>query len=246
MVRTLIGASTRALVSSVATAAFAAVALVSWDGALAIMAVLVLLFAWGWPQLLALPALAGTRVLLLLVAVAAFGAVWLSGDLQHLAVVGALSLVAAFVREFARRDGRPRLVESLAASAAGIVVVLSAAGWVAVGEGPAQLTVVITAGVALAAGAACAAVPLPPWPHALLTILVSTGIGIGGGAVLPELGYLVPGLIGFAAGLLSAALHTLLGRYPSAGRPAAALAAAVLPIAVVGIPVYVLLRFFLV
>ncbi|PWD51834.1 hypothetical protein C8046_15465 [Serinibacter arcticus] len=245
--RTLIGASTRAVISSVATAAFAAVALASWDIALAIMVVLVLLFAWGWPQLLALPAFTGTRVLLLVVAAAAFAAVWLTGDLTALTLVGALAVVAAFVREFARRDGRPRLIESLAASATGIVVVVSAAGWVAVGEGPLQLTVVLTAAVTLAAGSACAALHLPPWPHAIVTILAATGIGIGAGFVLPdELGYVVSGLVGFAAGLLSAALHALLGRYPSAGRPAAAVAAAVLPVAVVGIPVYVLLRFFLV
>ena len=70
--RTLIGASTRAVISSVATAAFTALALLSWNAALAVMAVLVLIFAWGWPQLLALPAFLGTRVLLLLVAVASF------------------------------------------------------------------------------------------------------------------------------------------------------------------------------
>lgn len=244
--RTLIGASTRAVISSVATAAFAAVALASWDAALAIMALLVLVFAWGWPQLLALPAFTGTRVLLALVAVAAFAAVWFSGDLRHLTLVAALAIVAAFVREFARRDGRPRLIESLAASAAGIVVIVSAAGWVAIGDGPEQLTVVLTAGVALAAGTACAAIHLPPWPHAILTIVAATVVGVGGGYFLPEVGYVVSGLIGFTAGLLSAALHALLGRYPSAGRPAAALAAAVLPVAVVGIPVYVLLRFFLV
>lgn len=244
--RTLIGASTRAVISSVATAAFAAVALVSWDAALAIMVVLVLVFAWGWPQLLALPAFTGTRVLLALTAVAAFAAVWFSGDLRHLTLVAALAVVAGFVREFARRDGRPRLIESLAASAAGIVVIVSAAGWVAIGDGPEQLTVVLTAGVALAAGTACAAIHLPPWPHAILTIVAATVVGVGGGYFLPEVGYVVAGLIGFSAGLLSAALHALLGRYPSAGRPAAAFAAAVLPVAVVGIPVYVLLRFFLV
>lgn len=244
--RTLISASTRAVISSVATAAFTAVALVSWDLALAVMAALVLIFAWGWPQLLALPAFAGTRILLLVVAVAAFATVWITGDLSSLTLVTALAVVAAFIREFARRDGRPRLIESLAASATGIVVVVSAAGWVALGEGPLQLTLVLAAGVTLATGAACAAIHLRAWPHAVLTILAATAVGIVGGRVLPELGYVVSGLIGFAAGLLSASLHTLLGRYPSAGRPAAALSAAVLPIAVVGIPVYVLLRFFLV
>lgn len=244
--RTLIGASTRAVISSVATAVFAALALVSWEAALAVMALLVVLFAWGWPQLLALPAFAGTRILLLVVAAASFGAVWFTGDLTALTLVAAVSVIAAFVREFLRRDGRPRLVESLAASATGIVIVVSAAGWVAVGEGPLPLTVVLTAAVTLATGAACAALPLPPWPHAILTIVAATVVGVIGGAVLPELGYVVSGLIGLAAGLLSAALHALLGRYPSAGRPSAAVAAAVLPIAVVGIPAYVLLRFFLV
>ncbi|GMA30264.1 hypothetical protein [Litorihabitans aurantiacus] len=244
--RTLIGASTRAVVSSLATALLAVAALLAWEAALAVLALLVAIFAWGWPQLLALPAFTGTRVLLALVAAASFAAVTLTGDIRLLTLVAALGVVAAFVREFARRDGRPRLIESLAASAAGIAVVVSAAGWVAVGESPTSLTVVLTAAVALAAGSACAAIHLPPWPHALLTIAAATGVGIGGGYFLPEVGYVVSGLLGLSAGLLSAALHALLGRYPSAGRPAAALAAAVLPVAVVGIPVYVLLRFYLV
>ena len=76
--------------------------------------------------------------------------------------------------------------------------------------------------------------------------MFSVGLGVAGGLILPGIDELVGGLIGACTGLLSAALHVLLGRYPSAGRPWAAISAALLPLVVIGVPVYVLLRFYLV
>ena len=69
-------------------------------------------------------------------------------------------MLAAFVHELVRRDGRERLVESVAGTVAGVVLAATAAGWVATGR---------TDGgtrrrhrcLALAVGSAVSA--LPPW-----------------------------------------------------------------------------------
>ncbi|HCX85601.1 MAG TPA: hypothetical protein DHV14_10805 [Micrococcales bacterium] len=243
-VRTL-GASTRAVVSAAAAALVAIASYAGTTAVLAVVAVLLLAFAWGWPRLVGLPVAGRRAVLLAVVAVLSLSAVLLTGDLEYLAVVAAAGVIGAFVLELTRDDGRPRLVDSLSASCAGVVVVVSGAGWVGMGRTPLEVAVVFTAAGTLAAGAACAAIHLPPWVHAGVTIVGATVVGAVAGLVLPELGY-VGAIIGFASGLLSAALHQLLGRYPAANRLVPALAAAVLPVVVVGVPVYVIARFYLV
>lgn len=242
--RTL-SASTRAVLSAAAAAALAVAASVSHVLANVVVGLLLLAFAWGWPRLVSLPATGRRGVLLGLVAGGGAVGVLASGDLRYLAVVAALGVMGSFVLELTRRDGRPRLVESLAASATGVVVVISGAAWLAMPQTPVGIAVVLTTAGTLAAGAACAAIHLPPWPHAVLTIVGATAVGGVAAFALPELSF-VGAIIGLASGLLSAALHQLLGRYPAAGRFGPALAAAALPVVVVGVPVYSLVRFYLV
>ena len=244
MPRTL-GPTVRAVVSAVAAALLAVAGSVSAPLQIVVAVVLMLALAVGWPRLVDLPAALGRTVLLVVVALAAAGAALLSGDLRLLAVVAAGGVIGSFLLELARRDGRPRLVDSVSASMTGVVMLLSGSAWLVVGDTPLALAVVVTASGALAAGAAVSAIHLPPWPHAIATIVVATAVGAVAGVVLSELSFVGAG-IGFAAGLLMASVHQVLGRYPTAGRPVAALAAAVLPVVVVGLPVYALARFYLI
>ncbi|ACQ81660.1 conserved hypothetical protein [Beutenbergia cavernae DSM 12333] len=242
----LMGSSTRAVLTSLAATGLAVAAYLSWPGFVAAAGAATLIFAVGWAMLLGLPAARGTIVVLVGATLAAFGAVLVGGDLRYLAVVMALGVGAAFVHELARRDGRPRLVESLAGTVTGLAVVCSGAGWAALGPGVIEVALVLCAAIALAAASACTAIRLGPWREALITMGVTTVVGaVAGLALLTSIGALTGALVGLATGTLTAALHILLGRYPTAGRFPAGLAAAMLPIVVVGIPVYVVDRLFL-
>lgn len=95
----------------------------------AVFGAAMLLLAGGWVLLLGLPsprgttaALAGAGVILLCGGV-------LSQELQEslLPAAVALSMIVEFVHQLARRDGRPRLVESVSASITGITVLTSGA-----------------------------------------------------------------------------------------------------------------------
>lgn len=240
-----LSASSRAVTSAALAALLAVSTYLSHSASDAVVVVLMVIFAIGWPRLVDLPAVLPRRILLLTVAAIAAVTVYLTQNLRMLAAVMALSVIAAFVVELARRDGRPRLVESLAASVSGLVVLVSGAGWLAMPHSELGVAVVFTTAGTLAAGAACAAIHLPPWPHAIATIAGATLIGLVAALTLPGLRF-VAVAIGFATGLLSAALYQMLCRYAAAGRFGAALAAAALPVVVVGIPVYTLVRFFLV
>ena len=244
MARTL-SPSVRAVLSAAAAASVAVGYVVSPTLGGAVVCALMALFAVGWPRLVDLPARLERALLLLVVGAGAVWAVLAAGNLRFLAITGALGIIGSFVLELVRRDGRPRLIDSIAASVTGVVVLLSGSAWLGMGPDPIALAVVVTTAGTLAAGAAVSAIHLPPWPHALATIAAATLIGAGAALALPNLSW-VALLIGVAAGLASTSVHQVLGRYPAARRPRAALAAAVLPVVVAGLPAYGLLRYFIV
>lgn len=237
--------TSRALVSAACAALVAVASYFSHTVMVVVIASLMAVFAWGWPQLVHLPAARLRRLLLMLVAAGAVGSVTLTDDLTALASVAALGIIACFIMELCRRDGRPQLVQSLSASAAGVVVLISGAGWLVLPVDPLGVAIALTTAGALSAGAACSAVHLAPWPQAILTTAGASVVGVVATFTLPEMSF-VGIAIGFAAGLLCAALHRVLCTYAAAGRFAGALSAAVLPVIVVGIPVYTLVRYFLV
>jgi len=203
------------------------------------------IFSIGWPGLLGLPARRSSVVLLLVALAAAVGTQLLTGDLAMVAVVYGLLVVAAFVHELARRDGRPRLVESVAGAVTGMAVIVSGVGWLAIGSGASAIGLLVVGAVTLAVAAVCTSLPLRAPGGPVLTIALASLGGLGVGAVVPAVGMTTGLLVGLAAGLLSAAVHHVLGRFPASGQPMPALAAAVLPVLVCGVPVYVVGRLLL-
>lgn len=100
-------------------------------GALALAVVvglLALVMAWGWPRLLEAPAAKGSSVVL------AVGAVGMStvlavspreDGLRWLASALAIGLMIVFLHELVRRDGRPRLTESVGIALFGFAIFAS-------------------------------------------------------------------------------------------------------------------------
>ena len=94
------------------------------------------LFALGWPTLLEMPARRSGVILLALIGGAAIGALLVLGG-PALRGGGAWARRGGRVRAggWFRRDGRPRLVESVSGVVTGAVAMASAAGWLAIGTG---------------------------------------------------------------------------------------------------------------
>ncbi|WP_432523849.1 hypothetical protein [Kineococcus sp. SYSU DK006] len=249
--------SSATVTATFALAALLALASFAPAGVLALAVVLVgALVAAGWPQLLDLPARRSTTALLAAVALAAAAAAALgartgrlegtrsTGVLDVLPAVAAMSLLAAFVHQLLRTDGRPRLVESVTGAVTGQAVVVLAAAWVAVPStyagpplAPVVLAAVVTAGavcatswplrvagpVALVAGAATG------WFAATLVVL------LGGAGVLSHPRWGLAGLVaGLGAGLLVAAWRAQVARLPAVHALPAALAVAAAPVALAG------------
>ncbi len=237
--------STRAVLTAV-VAALVAVAAFVGELPLAVLAgLLALAIAVGWPTLVDAPARTGASVVIGLGGLGGLVAVALTrGEpfLRELPAVLALAVLVAFGHELVRRDGRERLVESVAGVASGVVIAGCVAGWVAAGRTQGGVSLVVTGALALAVGSTVSAIHLRGWLSALLTVVTSAGAGAGAGALLPDVDPVAGGLIGLAVGILIAALHRLFDRVPTMRTAWPALAGAVLPVAVTGILVYVVGR----
>jgi hypothetical protein len=238
-------APTRAVLTAVAAAV---VALAAWVGEPALVVVaglLALTVAVGWRHLLNSPARRGATGVIALGGLAGVVAVLLTeGEpfLRNLPEVLALSVLLAFVHELVRRDGRERLVESVAGVVSGTLVATCATGWVAVGRTDAGTAVVVTGAVALAVASAVSAAPPAGWLGAAITAAAGVAAGAGAAALLPDVEALPGAVVGLAVGVLVATLHRLFDGLPSARGRWPCTAAAVLPVTVTGIVVYVVGR----
>jgi len=204
----------------------------------ALLAVAVVVFAIGWPRLLGLPSPRTSTVVIAASGLSAIGLVAWREDFGILAPVVGFAVLAAFIAEMARRDGRPRLVESVAGTVMGAVVAIAATGWVAVGSSRPALALIVTAATTLAAACAATALPLTSTRVATYATLVATAAGLGLGYLLADVGLLNGGIIGFAAGVLTAAAYLLFIRFPATVRWLPALAAAGVPLLMAGGPTY--------
>jgi len=90
----------------------------------AALAVPMVCLAMGWVPLLRLPSPRGTTIVQLVAVVLLLGPAALAPrtTLELLPGAVALAMIAAFVHQLARRDARPRLVESVSAVVAGVAL----------------------------------------------------------------------------------------------------------------------------
>lgn len=232
------------LIAAVATV-LALASFLSFAALVAVIFILVIALALGWPMLISIPSPRGSAIVLALTGIGGLLSVLLvSADpaLRWLPVALGGGVILAFGHQMLRRDGRKQLVETVSGIVAGMLVAISAAGWIAAADSAAGQSLVVAAAVGLAGASAAAAVPLRGWFGAFLTLTAGTITGSGVGAVMPALSIQAGLLIGLMAGILIASLRSLFAHLPNAGRWPAALASVTLPISASGIAIYIIGR----
>ena len=162
--------------------------------------------------------------------------------LRYLPVLFACAILLAFVNELLRRDGRPRMVESVAGTITGTLLAVAVAGWIAIGRTPGGEPLVVAGALALAVGSAVVALPLGPWLGAFVTSVAGAGAGALAGLVLDNIDVVAGSVLGLAVGVLVSTMHVLFDRLDSMKRRRPAIAAVALPVTVTGILVYVVGR----
>src|SRR5690625_8026863 len=98
---------------------------------------------------------------------------------------------------------------------AGMLVLASAAGWVAAVRTVGGESLVVTAAVGLAAASAAAAAPVRGWLGATLTLIAGCLAGGGVGMLIPLVSGRVGLLFGLAAAFLTAALGSFFDHLPA-------------------------------
>jgi hypothetical protein len=210
------------VVTTILGATFVAVSASAGDMILSMALLLgLLIIAWGWPRAAGLPSRKGSSGVLALTSLLLVGAVLAVERAPYLrwtAAALAIGLVAMFVQQLLRRDGRPRLVEAVMGTGFGLVILASGVAYlpvVHVVDGP-QL---IGAAMAAIAGGTVADLVVRnalvrPW---LLPLsMVAGGVaGVGLSLVVGAPDLPPAALIGVTCAALSHAFRRLLS--PEAG-----------------------------
>lgn len=209
------------------------------------------IIAWGWTGLLGLPSPRGTAFVLAVGSVAAIGTVLATRTDPYLAWMPAAlagSMIVAFIHQLARRDGRPRLVESVSSNITAIAIVVSGAALVALPRTPHGDWVVALSSSAVAMSALTDLVGgsrrLRAWllPLAMVaggTVSLVLGVKLGAVDWGPSL------LLGVLAAGVSHAVRRALAMLPAISGPRSQLVSASASVLSGGVVVYVVGRFFL-
>jgi hypothetical protein len=210
-----------------------------------------LVVAWGWPTLLGSPSRFGSSLVLALATVGCVGSVALTTNdpyLRYLPAAIAGALLLAFLHQILRRDGRPRLSESVAITASGIAIIASGAALVPLPltyQGVQPLT------VAMAAMGAAALADLRGGRQSMRAWLLPMAMILGGGGGVGA-AYLLDGpalapalLIGVLVAAVSHALRRVLAVLPPIAGARGRLVSAASSVLICGMVTYVLSRAFI-
>jgi hypothetical protein len=232
-----------ALAGLLTISAFAGPALVAVAVALAAGVI-----AWGWSGLLGLPSPRGTAFVLVVGSAAAIGTALATPDdpfLEWMPAALAGSVIVAFLHQLARRDGRPRLVESIASNITAIAIVVSGASFVVLPrtQQGAWTVALASSAVAMSAGTDLAGSSLR-WRASLLP----AGMLAGGVAAI-LVGHLsgtvtwgVAALMGVLAAGVSHAVRRVLAVLPAISGARSQLVSASASVLTAGVVVYVVGR----
>jgi hypothetical protein len=201
--------------------------------------------AWGWPGLLGLPSPRGTTLVLAVGSAGALVTALATRDDPFLGWMPAAlagSVIVAFLHQLARRDGRPRLVESVASTITAIAIVVSGASLVSLPRMQNGAWVIAAACAALAVSAvtdlAGGSRRLSAWllPMAMLAggaaaILVGSGFG--------DIGWGAAALLGVLAAGVSHAVRRVLATLPAISTARSQLVSASASMLTGGVVVYI-------
>ena len=203
---------------------------------------------WGWTLLLDLPAPRSTTAALGLAAVATLLSVALTRDepyLQWLPLAAAGSVLACFAHQLLRRDGRPRLVESLGGEVTALALLVCAAAAVALPRTPGAADSSLTLGVAVVATSLVELVRLPERLYAALATVSATAAAALAAGLAPHTTAVFGAGLGLCVAVIAVGVRRLLLAQPAAGDPRSALTLAAAPLAAGGMLAYVLTRLFI-
>lgn len=203
---------------------------------------------WGWSGLLALPSPRGTAFVLAVGSAASIGTAVLTLEDPFLAWLPAAlagSMIVAFLHQLARRDGRPRLVESIASNITAIAIVVSGSSLVAL---PRTLHGAEVVAIASTAMGVSALTDLAGWSQRLRAWLLPLAMLAGGlasilvGQAFGAVDWGAAALLGVLTAGVSHAVRRVLAMLPAISSARSQLVSASASVLTSGVVVYVVGR----
>lgn len=209
-----------------------------------------LVLAWGWPALLSLPSPRGSSAVLAVGTVLMAAAVILTRDdpfLRWLPAAMAVAVVVAFLHQLMRRDGRPRLTESVAATVSGLAIISSGVALAPlphVNQGSHALAAAMAGlGVSVLADPLIGLARVRQWALFIAMLLGgSAAVAVSLLADSPRPG--PAALLGLLAAAVAHAARRVMVVLPTAASPRAQLAIAAAASLLSGVLTYVVVRYF--
>jgi len=202
------------------------------------LAVVVIAVAIGWGPLLGLPQPAGSALLIILTGAAAVLTALRPPDPDHpltgFASLLAFAIIAAFLHELIRRDGRIRMVESVAGTFFGQLMAMFASGWMLLPDAGIGAATLLVAAVAVACARAATALPWPVAVTGWVAFVAGTGGAILAAATQGPIQLGPAAALGLAVAATVAAMDRLLATQPAGREGFGLLSAAIAPVAIAG------------
>lgn len=214
------------------------------------LAFLGIVLGWGWPVLLGAPSPVITSVIIGIGAVAVEAVAALTRNepfLRWVPVAAAVSMLAAFLHQILRRDGRARLTYGAATTISGLALATTGAPLAVLPAYRSGEDYVLAAGAALALGALVEL--LGHWPGwrrwLLLPVIVAGAAGaLGVALAVGHVPLVAAAILGVLVAAVSHALRRVLTPLPGAGALQARMAMGAASVLVVGVVVYIVTRLF--
>jgi hypothetical protein len=210
----------------------------------AVLASTSLLLAWGWPRLLGSSSRFGSSFAIGVTGLLAATATALTTDQPYLRLVPvalAVGLGLMFGHQIVRRDGRPRLTESVGVTSFGLALVALGSAWAPMARSGPAIDLAVVAGVALAASTLADLVVVyeraRPWMLPLAMVLGGAA-GIVAASVEGSPGAATAALTGLVVAGVAHALRRTLTVLPGIGFLPSQLATAAAGLLVPGVVAY--------
>jgi hypothetical protein len=200
--------------------------------------------AWGWPALHGSSSRFGSSLAIGVAAVLAPAAAAVPDDepyLRYVPIALVIGLAFMFVHQIVRRDGRPRLTESVAVTSLGLAVVALGTTWMPLARTHRATEVAVVGFVAIAVSAladlAAGFDRVRPWMLPLAMLLGGAG-ALGAAAVLGAPGTGPAALVGLLTAAVGHAVRRMLSVLPAIASTRAQLSSAAASLLVPGVVAY--------
>ncbi|MGJ9404655.1 hypothetical protein [Arthrobacter sp. KK5.5] len=217
----------------------------------AVVTVLVLLFAIGWPRMMDLPAASSASVLVALAGWAAATVASASSmpePMKWMAACAAVGVIAVFVAQLMRGTGERQRLESTVTGAGGIVVAVFGSGWVAVDRlapNASNSSMMVVSGLSIAAAVLAGTIRWPDRVTAPLGLLVAALVGGVGSVIGTDIPIFAGVAVGAVVGAVVVGCRVLMVAERGARGTLAAIAAGVAPVLAAGALAYYVERLLL-